>query len=385
MWSEQHRPSPPGRTAREARGEATVLLVALLCACAAPPAPESKPPLADAQGVSLASDAPQWKYLTLAVADEGPPLAPLPVPAHVELDPRRSAAVGAPLPGRVESVLVRAGSRVQKGDKLFSVKSGAYVELDRDTAMARAQVAVNERLAARAKELFELKAVPQKDVFAAEAELEAARLGLKAAESKQRSLAVTGEGDGLFWVRAPRAGTIVDLNVSPGLEVTPERETPLARLSDLDEVLVIADVPETDIAGITLGESAVIKSPAGERPGTIEYVSEVVDARRRTVEVWVRAENADRQLRPNGFVEVVLQPDTDRRVVKVPDGAVVTRGQSAVVFVVAAPGRLEPRVVKVGRRRDGETELRAGLTAGTRFVSRGALLLLNQVSLSSEP
>jgi len=37
-----------------------------------------------------------------------------------------------------------------------------------------------------------------------------AELALKAAESKQRSLAVTAEGDGLFWVRAPRAGTETD-------------------------------------------------------------------------------------------------------------------------------------------------------------------------------
>jgi len=364
--------------------KAGLLALAVLAGCSAPPDAELKTPIADAQGVTLASDAPQWKYLTVAVAEEGPPLAPLPVPAHVELDPRRSSAVGTPLPGRVESVLVRAGSRVQKGDKLFSVKSGAYVELDKDTALARAQVNVNDRLAARARELLELKAVAEKDVLAADAQLEESRLALKAAESKQRSLAVTAEGDGLFWVRAPRAGTIVDLGVSPGIEVVPEREAPLARLSDLDEVLVIADVPENDIAGVTVDAGVTIKSQAGEKEGFVEYISEVVDPRRRTVEVWVRAGNADRLLRPNGFVEVSLHPDASKPVVKVPDAAVVTRGTSNAVFVVAAPGRLEPRSVRPGRRRDGQTELREGLTPGTRFVSRGALLLLNQVDLASD-
>ena len=165
MWNRSHAASG-------------AVLLALVCGCSKPPDAELKTPIADAQGVTLNADAPQWRYLTIAVAEEGPPLAPLPVPAHVELDPRRSSAVGTPLPGRVESVLVRAGSRVQKGDKLFSVKSGAYVELDRDSALARAQVTVNERLAARARELYELKAAPQKDVLSAEAELEDARLAL---------------------------------------------------------------------------------------------------------------------------------------------------------------------------------------------------------------
>lgn len=378
MWSERSRVT-------SLRWPLSCLLL-LLAGCSAP-APAPKPPIADAHGVTLTSDAPQWQYLSLAIAAHGPPLAPLPVPGHVDLDPRRTSAVGAPLPGRVESVVVRAGSRVIKGDKLFSVKSGAYVEIERDTAVSRAQVAVRERLVARAKELLELKAAPQKEVLAAEAELEEARLALRASESKQRSLAVTPEGDGLFWVRAPRAGTVVDLEVFPGLEVSPERDKPLIRLSDLDEVLVIADVPEGDVSGIAPGEAVTVTSPGGERlrDGVVEYVSEVVEPRRRTVEVSVRARNEDRTLRPNGFVEISFHPDETARVVRVPDAAVVTRGTTTVVFIATSPGRLEPRTVKVGRRRDGETEVRSGLSPGDRFVSRGALLLLNQVDLVAEP
>lgn len=364
---------------------AAVLTFMTLAACGKP-AEVTKPPIADAQGVTLASDAPQWKYISLAAAADGPPLSPLPVPGHVDLDPRRTSAVGAPLPGRVETVLVRAGSRVKKGDKLFSVKSGAYVEIERDTAVSRAQVAVRERLVARARELVELKAAPQKEVLAAEAELEEARLALRAAESKQRSLAVTPEGDGLFWVRAPRSGTVVDLDLFPGLEVGPERDKPLIRLSDLDEVLVIADVPEADVSEVTVGEKVTVSSTGGGklRDGLVEYVSEVVEPRRRTVEVWVRSKNEDRVLRPNGFVEIAFHPDESARVVRVPDAAVVTRGSSTVVFVATAPGRLEPKTVKTGRRRDGETEIRSGLAAGDRYVSRGALLLLNQVDLVAE-
>ncbi len=151
-------------------------------------------------------------------------------------------------------------------------------------------------------------------------------------------------------------------------------------------MLVIADVPEADVNEVKAGEAVTVTSPAGDvlREGTVEYVSEVVEARRRTVEVWVRASNADRVLRPNGFVEISFHADERARVVRVPDAAVVTRGSSTVVFVATAPGRLEPRAVKTGRRRDGETEVRSGLAAGDRFVSRGALLLLNQVDLVAE-
>ena len=183
-----------------------------------------------------------------------------------------------------------------------------------------------------------------------------------------------------------RSGTVVEFDVSPGQEVGPDREKPLLRLSDLDEVLVIADVPESDVRDVSVGEAVSVHPQSGSelREGIVEYISEVVEPRRRTVEVWVRAKNADRLLRPNGFVEVVLEPRGDALMVRVPDAAVVTQGTRSVVFVATAPGRLEPRPVQLGRRRDGETEIRSGLEPGVRFVSRGALLLLNQVDLSSD-
>lgn len=363
-----------------------VLLVTAF-GCSEAPKTFDEPSLrADAQGVSLSANAPQWKYIELSLATAGPALRPLPVPGHVDLDPKRSAAVGVPLPGRVEAVLVRLGSRVKQGEKLFSVRSAAFADLDRETEAARAQVGVRRRLVERARDLFDLKAAAQKDVFAAEAELKEAELTLKAAESKQRSLSVAAEGDNLFWVRAGRAGTVVEFDLSAGMEVGPGRERPLLRLSDLDEVLVIADVPESDVRDVSLGESVTIHPQAGSelREGVVEYISEVVEPRRRTVEVWVRAKNVDRLLRPNGFVEVVIKPDAAGQVVRVPDAAVVTQGTRSVVFVATASGRLEPHPVQLGRRRDGETEVRAGLEPGARFVSRGALLLLNQVDLSSD-
>ncbi len=308
------------------------------------------------------------------------------MPARVDLDEKRTSNIGVPLSGRVESVMVRPGTRVKAGDKLFSVRSGAFADLDRETEGARAQVAVRQRVLERVKELFDLKAAAQKDLLTSEAELHESELSLKAAEAKQRSLQVLAAGDNLFWVKAARAGTVVDLDVYAGQEVTSERDKPLLRLSDLEEVLVIADMPESDVIDLKIGEAITIRLQSSDRvqSGVIEYISEVVDARRRTVEVRARAKNGEHLLRPNAFVEVVVTPDAGTTVVRVPDSAIVTQGANSVVFVATKPGRLEPVRVTLGRRSGGETEIRAGLEEGARYVAHGALLLLNQVALSAE-
>jgi cobalt-zinc-cadmium efflux system membrane fusion protein len=334
-------------------------------------------------GVTLTPDAPQWKYVELAVAKEGPQLPPLPAPGRVAFDEKRTSNVGTPLAGRIEAVMVRIGDGVKPGDRLFSVRSGAFADLDRELESARAAVATKRRLAERTHELVAIKASPEKDAFAADAELKDAELTLKAAQAKRESLAVQADGDNLFWVKAPRAGTVVDLDVNSSQEVTPDREKPLLRISDLAEVLVLADVQENDALDLKAGQAVRIRAQVGglEREGVVDHVSEVIDPQRRTVEVRVHAANADHALRPNAFVEVALQADAALKRVRVPNEAVVSEGSKSLVFVSRGPGRLEGVAVVPGRQRDGEVELKTGLEPGASYVSKGALLLLNQIDL----
>jgi membrane fusion protein, heavy metal efflux system len=333
--------------------------------------------------IHIPESAPQWKYVELSVAGEAPPLPPPAVPGRISFDEKRTASLSAPLPGRVERVLVRVGDRVKEGDRLFNVRSAAWADLEREMASARANVEVKTRIAARTRELVAIRAAPEKDALAAEADLHEAELAARASAAKRASLRIAPEGDNLFWVVAPRSGSVVDLDVVESQEVQPSGDRPLVRISDLSEVLVLADVQEADAYDLRVGAQVTIRTRAGGmvRTGTVDRISEVVDPKRRTVEVRIRATNDDRALRPNAFVDVELQSDPSQKRVRVPAEAVVTDGQSSVVFVSRGEGRLERVTVTPGRQRAGEVELRSGLEPGSRFVSKGAILLLNQLEL----
>lgn len=333
--------------------------------------------------LALAPGAPQWKYLETAVAVSGPALDPLPAPGRVDIDERRSVSIWSPLAGRVESVAVRLGDPVARGARLFSVRSAALAELDRDVAQAQQAVAVKRRTAERARALVAMEAAPEKEAAAAEADLRDAELALRTAVSRKASVDVDPDGDNLFWVRSPRAGTVVEMALTASQQVGPDRDRPLLRVADLDEVLVLADVAEGDAADLRRGAPVRITTRGGlaERPGVVERVSSVVDPRRRTVEVRVRADNRDRALRPNAFAEVAFQADPGGHGIRVPEEAVVSEGTRSFVFVAQGGGRLVRQEVALGRHRDGSVEIRRGLDPGARFVTRGALLLLNQLDL----
>ncbi len=355
-------------------------------ACRDRGSPASAPPgmRVGAEAVSLDRDAPQWKYLEMATAREAEPLPPLPYPARVAIDEQRTSSVGAPLAGRVERVLVRIGDRVPKGARLFEVRSGALAELLKQVEGAEAQVSARRRIVDRARALVQLKTIPEKELQAAETELREAELALEAARAKRESLAVAPEAANLFWVQAPRAGAVVELDLTASQEVSPERDKPLLRISDLSQVLVLADVPEADAADIAVGSQALVRVHGRrvDRPGTVEHVSEVVNTARRSVEVRIRVLNGDGAFRPNGFAEVSFTPRSGERRVTVAADAVVTDGDSSVVFVARDQGRLERVTVVRGRQHGSEVELLSGLAPGTRYVARGALLLLNEIDLA---
>jgi cobalt-zinc-cadmium efflux system membrane fusion protein len=348
-----------------------------------PPAPAARGLAASANRISLAPGAPQWRYIEIAVAEAKPPLPPLPAPARVTFDEFRTSAVGAPLAGRIEALQVRTGDRVEKGARLFSMRSGAFAELRRDVEAAHAGAITKHRVADRVRDLVGLEAAAKKEQLAAEAEAHEADLAVAASTAKLASLKVTGGGSNLFWVIAPRRGTVVDLEASPSQEVTPDRERPLMRISDLDEVLVLADVQEADATDIQRGLPVEVHTMGGvSRAGLVDQVAEVVDPTRRTVAVRVRVANKDRALRPNAMAEVIFRPAGAQKRVRIPSEAVVTDGPRQVVFLAREGGHLDRTRVSVGRERDGETEILAGLGVGDRFVAKGALLLLNQIDLA---
>ncbi|MEO8605434.1 MAG: efflux RND transporter periplasmic adaptor subunit, partial [bacterium] len=170
----------------------------------AEPAIAQAPFAADGNRVEIREGAPTWSYLEFAQAGLQPPLPPEPVPGRVAVDEARSQPIEAPLAGRVVTVAVKLGQRVEIGERLIAVHSPDLVDLGRDYEEMRAAEAMRAKTVDRLRSLVALSAEPEKKLIEAEQELKAAQLARGAAESKLRSLSVDGTSDGLYWLAAPR-------------------------------------------------------------------------------------------------------------------------------------------------------------------------------------
>jgi cobalt-zinc-cadmium efflux system membrane fusion protein len=357
----------------------------LATGCAPQPRPKQAPAYqVGGNVVSVLRDTPI--RFELAQAASGPALPLHPVTARVTTVDALTSPCFAPLSGRVVESKVRLGDHVQKGQPLVQIRAADLAALEHDVQAAKLAVQTDSARVERMRALVDSRAGSENDLLVAQSELSQARLAQKAAEARLSSLQVKRADDTAYWILATRGGTVVQLDATPGLQVGPERGSPIVTISDLAEVLVVGDVPQRDAIDLSVGSAAQIY-PAGPSSeplaGAIEAISEVVDAERQTVPVRVRVNNEARKLRPNSFVDLSLASIHERTTVLIPALAVVRDGPDAVVFVQRAPGQFERRAVVLGRQDHEQVEISSGLAPGEQVVTTSALLLLNAIDIKA--
>jgi RND family efflux transporter MFP subunit len=333
--------------------------------------------------VALSPDAPQWRALKLGVVKAAGVHYSDPVPARVKIDETRAAKVGTPLAGRATTVYVELGQTVKTGDPLCSVASPDIASLRAERDKAAVDLEVSKAQLARITAMVEARAIPAKDQLEANQQLKQAQLSLHAAQAKIASLKVTSKADNEFTLLAPRDGVVVEKNVLPSEQLSPEAT--LITVADLSTVWIVAELFEADAAGITAGTRVKITSPSlsdFSAETTVEMISSVVDPVRHTVPVRVQLANPEGLLKPNIYAQMrfsVKPPDT---AVEIASTALVSDGSHQYVYVEEVKGKFVRREVAAGPAHEGKAFVTRGLTTGETVVEEGALLLDNQITLS---
>lgn len=147
---------------------------------------------------------------------------------------------------------------------------------------------------------------------------------------------------------------------------------------------MIVDVFEDRIAQIERGQTVRITTGAQrgrEWIGEVEYVYPTVDPQSRTVPVRIRLENDDLSLRPDTYVNAVIEAEPRTGVLMVPREAVIRTGQSERVIIHDGEGRFQPARIVTGAESNGMVEILSGIGEGELVVVSSQFL----IDLGSQP
>ena len=283
--------------------------------------------------------------------------------------------------GKLVDLRAHLGDQVQRGQVLMVIHAPELSKATADYRKALADQALADKALRRARDLWEGRALAQKDLQQAENGAQKAAVDVQTAVEQIRILG----GDlhrlsPLIEVHAPITGTIVEQNTTGGETIKSLDNSPnLLTIADLSRVWVLCDIYENNLADVQVGDRAEVRLNADpDRPlsGTVSGISRVLDPTTRTAKVRIELENPDGLLRPGMFATArfVSQATTTHAVA--PASAVLRLEDRSWVFREEGLSRFRRSEVQAGRvLPDGTQEILSGLAPGDRIVTDALILV----------
>jgi RND family efflux transporter MFP subunit len=221
-------------------------------------------------------------------------------------------------------------------------KSGVASQADLEKAQAALELALIEAGSKKDEVQAATKGLTQ-----AEVDVKIARLNLE----KTR-------------VRAPFAGILTDIKISPKERIDGGRE--LFTLVDISLIKVKAKVLESEVGKVVVGREVDLRFsafPDRTFRGRIEAVSPVINAEDKTCGVYVAMDNPSEEIKPGMHAEVEFPTDIYKDRLLVPQEAVLVRGGRKLVFAVEGD-TAKWRYIEVGLENEHFAEVLPGKEPG---------------------
>lgn len=360
------------------------IFLALLPGCSGPSAssdPNAPPaPKVEGDKLTFPTNAAQLNYLAVEPAQERKAVASG-LTGRLAWDDDVTARVFPAVSGRIIEILANPGQRVAQGDVLARIKSTDFGQAQADMRKAVADLNVAERALSRTRLLLEHGAAAEKELETAEAD------HTRALSEKQRAsatLSLYGADpdnsgvDGVFALKTPVGGTVVEKSLNPGQEVRSDQvgDKPLFVISDPSRLWLFLDVTEADAQSLNPNQDILVHAralPEKVFRGRLQIIGQGLDPATRTIKARCLVDNSDKLLRAEMYVSADVT--TPASGVDVPTKALFLKDNEHFVFVETAPGQFQRHHVKLGIESNGRSVVLEGLIPGQRVVTDGCLLL----------
>jgi membrane fusion protein, heavy metal efflux system len=365
---------------------ATAMVVLSTAGCAIKNNDETQTSLVKASNVALTAAQRQNVHLYTVVASKF--RRTIEATGVVDFDNNQATSVLAPFSGPVSRLMVSLGDQVKKGDALAEVDSPDFAAAIGTYRKALATAKTDRRLADLDKDLIQHHGVSQReaeqaetDAVNAESDRDAALQALVALNVHPRTIKDIQEGRPVArpegTIRSPITGTLVEKLITPG-ELLETGTTLCFMVANLSRVWVMAQVFGSDLAAVSLGDSAeVVTGIDGKNfSGTVDNISALVDPDTRSVIVRVVAENPGNFLKKQMYVHVRIQARQESTGLLVPVSSILRDDENLpFVFVVQSDGSFARQRVTLSYRAGDQYDIDEGLKVGDQIVIEGGLFV----------
>ena len=311
---------------------------------------------ADPDEITMTESAAKLAEVQTSIVQLGIPEKSIYLQGKIHVDERRIAELTARFGGRIENLYINfTGQQVRKGEKLATIYSPELVSAQ--------------------QELIETYLVRESNP----ALYKAARAKLLAwglTEKQITSIETAGKPSVNFDILSPISGTVMMRHVALGDYVKDGMQ--LFKVVDLSRVWAMFDAYESDLPWIKTGDKVrftLQAVPGQSYEANVSYVDPFIDPKTRVAKVRVEVDNYKMKLKPEMFVNAVLESKVaSEPVIMIPKTAALWTGKRAVVYTKVenreAPTFLY-REITLGAEAGAYYVVEEGLRAGEEIATNG--------------
>ena len=295
----------------------------------------------------------------------------LALPGSVEA--RTTSTVASSVAGLVVEFPAKEGLRVEAGQKLAQLRTTTQqIQLTSQKASLReaeARLKLAETRLKRARELFQQGIIAQQEADDAQSEFNAWQGRV---DSLTAEVARIEDEIERCTIIAPFGGVVTRELTEVGQWVI--TGGPVVSLLAIDEVEIRIEVPERYFSSIRVGVNTSVtfeSLPGLVLQGRVISVIPQADAQSRTFPAKVLVSNRSGRIGAGMLAAVSFPAGETYRATMIPKDAVVTRGPRQFVYRVNGDNTVEELAVETGSGAGAWIEVRGGVLAGDKVVTRG--------------
>jgi cobalt-zinc-cadmium efflux system membrane fusion protein len=339
-------------------------------------------------GIVELSDA-QLGTISIGAAAERPFPVQTEAVGNIDFNEDMAAQVFPPYQGRIVTLYAKIGDNVTRGQPLLTIESPDLIQAESSLIAAAGVLDLTSHALERAKQLYEVQGIAEKDLQQAVSDQQSAEGALKAARD---AVAVFGKSqaqvdrmvktrgiDPYLVVPSPISGRVTARSAAPGDFVQPGNAPAPYSVADISRIWMNASVSESDMPRVRKGQRvqvAVMAFPGRVFDGEVSTVGATVDPQLHRGLVRAEIEDSKHELLPGMFASFVILTGAPISAVAVPAEGIVREGDGTMtVWLATDRHHFTKRTVKVGLQNAGYDQILEGVSAGAQIVIKGAIFL----------
>lgn len=287
------------------------------------------------------------------------------------VETKNTATATPRMAGTYTTVYVREGQSVKAGQLLAKI----------DNAILRGQIAALKQQMELANTVYE----KQKSLWDQKIGTEIQYLQAKNnKESLEKNLTVLETQVDMYNVYAPISGAVEKVMAKTGEIAAPGM--PLASIVNLGSLKATANVPDTYLSNIRMGDAVKVKLPdlSREINARVTFISKLVNPANRTFKIEASIPSSS-DIKPN-MVSILNISDINKsNAIVINQNYIQSTELGDVVYVAETDGNkkvAKARKIKTGVAYNGEIEITEGLQAGDLIVTEGYQDLVDGQAIS---